>query len=327
VAFVMPSEGIVATTALNEMCIDILATPPTGLFDAEGLPITVEELLVGDPVTVLGLLEMAPQATAQAEGDSDSSPTPFRITAVVVEGGVQGTWRKYAGEIVADEPPEEPTDPEITPVAAAAETEEGDTFSFQLAAQAEPVTIRVYSTSRIFAVVPDGDSAPALNPIENLGLEEITPADLAAGDLAIIEAVRVVLPPPPEPVPPEEAPAEELAEYRVALMLVLQDAPEAKLLRGEIESVTPAVPVSPDDDSGNAGTLTVIADADGNSVCVNSMMATVIFRLVDNGDSVQAEKISLAELVVGDRIAIAGTPAVDTCFDADLMVTGGSIDP
>jgi hypothetical protein len=57
------------------------------------------------------------------------------------------------------------------------------------------------------------------------------------------------------------------------------------------------------------------------------MMATVIFRLVDNGDSVQAEKISLAELVVGDRIAIAGTPAVDTCFDADLMVTGGSIDP
>jgi len=301
---------------LNEMCIDVVVTSKTGLFNETGEPVEVD--MLPKDVTVIGLLQLAadegdlPLATPLAEA-AEIMPTPFQIVAAVVEGGVPETWDRYRGALASDFEPD-------------TELPGSGTFKFAMAVEAVPaadevpevpaVLARVYEKSRIFAL-----------SIEN-GLTEIAADSLQAGDLAILEAVIPPKPVPPvdpvEPVEGDAAADEEATDgLRVAIMVVLQDAvsPEPELLRGKIESVTPAGNI------GNEGTLSVISDDSLNAVCVNSSSDTAIYRLTGKEDSIQAEEIQISELMVSERISIAGTLTVDECVDAAVMIAGGPINP
>jgi len=324
-AFATPLGMANTQSELNEMCLDVLVTLKTGLFDDEGLPVDVSQLMKGDPVTVIGLLQLTPDGsegptvTPLAEGDADAMPTPFQIVAVVVEGGVPGTWERYLGIL-------------LSPVEPDSEMPGSGVFKFQLAGDEPPVVeppvegaaedevpaeevpailARVYEKTRIFAVNLDS------------GLVEIMAADLKAGDRSLLEAVEPPKP-LPEPEPLEDEPEVEVDGLRVSLMLVLQDeaAPGPDLLRGKIESVTP------DGEIGNSGSLSVISDETANAVCVNSYAETAIYLLIGKDDSIEAIKVSLGELRVGDRIAVAGdSDGASGCFDAALMIAGGPINP
>ena len=325
-AFATPL-GMNTQAELNEMCIDVMVTDKTGLFNDEGMQVTVGELMNGDPVTVIGLLQLAsgngdePEATPLAAEDSDLAPTPFQIIAAVVEGGVPGTWQRYRGQLLSAVEPD-------------SELEGSGTFEFLLAGSEIPeppeeaagTLARVYSKTRIFAFNAE------------TGLAEIMATDLQAGDLAVVEAVEAVelmMPPEPEPEPVEgdtegepegevEVEPVEVDVLRIAIMLVLQgaDAPGPDLLRGKIESISPVGEI------GNAGTLSVISDEDSNAVCVNSYEDTAIFLLVGADDSIQAIKASLGDLQENERIAIAGdSEGASGCFDAALMIARGPLKP
>jgi len=327
VAFVTPLGMASAETQLNEMCIAVLITPRTGVFGPDGQPIDdIGELAKGDPVTVVGLLQLGgdqPEITPLAEGDP--MPTPFQIIAVVVEGGLPALWNRYQGRLLSaseldqavpgswvfkfllasDEPVVE------EPVAAAAD--EGTEPQVDDAA----LTARIYEKTRIFAI----DVAE--------GLIEITPGDLNVNDRAVVEAVM-----PPKPVTPDaevdaledEVPADDpvVDDLRIALMLVLQgdDTPGPELLRGKISSVDPV------EETGSAGGLWVISDETGDPVCVDSADTTLIYMLVGKEDSIQVIEVPLSALQPGSRIAIAGdSGAAGDCFAAALMIAGGAINP
>jgi len=327
VAFVTPLGMASAETQLNEMCIAVLITPRTGVFGPDGQPIDdIGELAKGDPVTVVGLLQLGgdqPEITPLAEGDP--MPTPFQIIAVVVEGGLPALWNRYQGRLLSaseldqavpgswvfkfllasDEPVVE------EPVAAAAD--EGTEPQVDDAA----LTARIYEKTRIFAI----DVAE--------GLIEITPGDLNVNDRAVVEAVM-----PPKPVTPDaevdaledEVPADDpvVDDLRIALMLVLQgdETPGPDLLRGKISSVEPV------EETGSAGGLWVISDETGDPVCVDSADTTLIYMLVGKEDSIQVIEVPLSALQPGSRIAIAGdSGAAGDCFAAALMIAGGAINP
>jgi len=327
VAFVTPLGMASAETQLNEMCIDVLIKPRTGVFGPDGKPIDdIGKLAKGDPVTVVGLLQLGgdqPEIAPLAEGDP--MPTPFQIVAVVVEGGLPALWDRYQGRLVSvpefdQEVPvswvfkfllasDEPVVEE--PVAPAAD--EGTEPEVDDAA----LTARIYEKTRIFAI----DVAE--------GLIEIAPGDLNVNDRAVVEAVM-----PPKPVTPDaevdaledELPADDpvVDNLRIALMLVLQgdDTPGPELLRGKITSVDPV------DETGSVGGLWVISDETGDPVCVDSADTTLIYMLVGKEDSVQVIKVPLSALQPGSRIAIGGDSGADgDCFAAALMIAGGAINP
>ena len=93
------------TPVLSSLCLDIIVNDKTGLFDSNGLPTTVGELVIGEPVTVVGLLRRSsdgPVVTPLSDDSGEVAPTPYQVLAIVVEGGPPGTWSKVRGTLTVD---------------------------------------------------------------------------------------------------------------------------------------------------------------------------------------------------------------------------------
>ena len=263
---------------LNSLCLDVIVTDKTGLFGEDGLPILASELAVGEVVTVLGLLQRSadgPVATPLQDGGVDVDPTPFQVLAIVVEGGDPSVWQQLLGTLKS-----------------VVDSVEG-TFDFLLDnGQGHPddtmLTGNLDPTARIFLISRD------------MGVTEITGADLMAEDRAAVDAVQV--------------PAADAADpdvLRIAIMLARTPGDsDMASIKGVILSV----------DSG-AGTLMVATDSMDR--CVTTDADTNIFEVLVNDDSVENMPATLEDLDVGAKIFVTGAEDGAGCFAADLIIAEG----
>ena len=308
-------------------CIDIIVTDKTGIFDENGAPQAVELLETGDPVTVIGLLrevdetvdECAEAMTPEDEcpivnpltvaevtsSDSDNgnrAERHFEIVAGVVEEGLPGTWQRFRGTL------------ETAPDGL------GE-FDFRLSGPEGRLL-----TGQVF----DGDTRIFLLSKED-GITEISAAELAIGNKAIVEAVFIPgddLGPTPKQVPddcseasiPEECleiPEKLDGTLRISLMLVRMgdDGGEPSLpdfVGGKLKSA--------DADTGEL----VIANADLH--CVMTDEETAIFQVFKFADDVEAVKATVGELIIGSLTLASGTQNTLTdCLDAEIVVSEGDL--
>ena len=193
-----------STPVLGALCLDIVLNEKSGLFGANGKPVMASDLMVEDPITVLGLLRRSmdgPSVTPmQDDSGNNLAPTTFQVLAIVGEGGPSGTWGQYRGTLNS-----------------AVDAATG-TFDYDIGNIDEPavVTGQLFDSSRIFSVSAD------------TGITEIIAADLMTGDRAAADAVMI-------PAPSEG----ESDSLNIAIMLSRAD-PDKDNIRGEILSVDPA---------------------------------------------------------------------------------------
>ena len=93
----------------DEHCAKVSVLEDTGLFGDTGDPIDFAALANGDYATVAGLVQNSDDDDTDADEDSDSDSddndsddnddAPFKIDAVVVMQGEQGTFRPYKGRV------------------------------------------------------------------------------------------------------------------------------------------------------------------------------------------------------------------------------------
>jgi hypothetical protein len=156
-----------STPVLGALCLDIVMTGKTGIFNAKGIPMMVSELGVKDPITVLGLLRRAMDgATVTTMLDtvgSDLAPTTFQVLAIVGEGGPEGTWARYKGRLESG-----------------VDADTG-TFEFDVGMVSEEMILngQLFDSSRIFSI--SGDT----------GVTEILAAELEKDDRAAVDAVML----------------------------------------------------------------------------------------------------------------------------------------
>jgi hypothetical protein len=152
---------------LDDICVDVLVTPKTGVFGADGKPLTIGAMYKGKPITVLGLLRSTqngdPSPIPLVSGDI--APTPFQIVSIAVEAGPPGTWTHIRGELQSS-------------------VDKFGAFSFEPdAGQGYPnkalFEAQAYYESRIFRL--DADT----------GITEVSAFKLAIGDRAMVDAVKV----------------------------------------------------------------------------------------------------------------------------------------
>lgn len=190
-----------STPVLNSLCLDIIATDKTGLFDEKGLPIIVSDLMQGDPVTVFGLLRRSadgPVVTPLSDDNGDVAPTPFQVVAVVVEGGMPDTWSRVRGTLKSI------VDDKTSAFGFLVDVGQGFPIDTVLTGQ-------LYDTTRIFRLSRDA------------GMREISPAELMVEDRAIVDSVYI---------PPDA----DQGTLRIAMMLSRMPL-DTISIRGEIASV------------------------------------------------------------------------------------------
>jgi hypothetical protein len=310
----------------DEHCINIVVTGKTGIFDENGEPQTLDMLISGDPVTVIGLLRtidemmdecaeasipedecnivsplLVAKATSDDDSDSDSDDRPvrrFEVIAAVVEEGLPGTWERYRGslETAADGLGE---------------------FDFRLSGpEGRLLTGKVYEETRIFLLSKED------------GITEIEATDLAAGDKAIVEAVFAPgddFGPTPKQAPddcseasiPEEClgiPEKLDGTLRIAIMLVrigddttppdLPDFVGGKLL------------------SANVITGELVVTTAAGDRCIETDDETAIFQIISIGEEVEAIKATVGELIIGSLTLATGTQ--NGCLDASIVVSEGA---
>ncbi len=157
------------TPVVAAMCLDILINDATGIFDDQGLPVGVVDLNVGDPVTVIGLLQRSmdgPVVTPMEDDGGEVEQTPFQVVSIVVEGGPPGTWVPVKGTLqtVVDE-----ISGEFDYL-----VDEGQGFDDTI------LTGLVVDDTRLFFIALDS------------GITEIAAGDLMVDDRAIADSVHVV---------------------------------------------------------------------------------------------------------------------------------------
>jgi hypothetical protein len=194
---------------LNSLCLDIAVNEKTGLFGEDGSPITVDQLVIGELATVIGVLRRsmdAPAVSPLEEDGAEVNPTPYQIGAIVVEAGDPANWQQLRGMLESE---------------VDATTND---FDFLLDnGQGFPddsvMTGHLEMKSRIFMVSPD------------TGVNEIAAADLVSGDRAGVDAVHV--------------PADDAADpdiLRIAAMIARTPGDtDVEALIGEILSIDSAV--------------------------------------------------------------------------------------
>jgi hypothetical protein len=202
----MDASQLPSVSLLNELCLDIIINDKTGLFGKDGQPVLVSDLIQGDPVTVLGLLQRTmdgPAITPLEDANSEIAPTPFQLLAIVVEGGEPGTWRQLRGTFKS--------------------TVDENTNAFGLLlddAQGFPdetvLTGQLYAMTRIFSI--SGET----------GVMEVTAADLMTEDRAVVDAVQV---------PSDDASDADV--LRVALVLARTPGAVDATIDGTVLSVDP----------------------------------------------------------------------------------------
>lgn len=268
---------------IGALCVDIVLNEKTGLFDPEGEPLTtLEQLVPKIPVTVLGLLQRSedgPTVTPiqNAEGE-DLVPTIFQVLALVVEGGEPGTWSQLLGTL------QTAVDPNL------------DTFDFLLdnGQGFEDDTIvsgKLFDmSSRVFRFAAD------------TGITEITAADLAAMDRAVVDSVTI---------PSQEVGVADTLHIAIMLARTPGDG-DFEYIKGEISSI--------DSVAGSLMVTTV-----GGDRCVNTDMDTEIFEIFVNEDAVESVPATLDELDLGAKVVVTGMEG--SCFAADLIIAEGQAAP
>jgi hypothetical protein len=279
----------------------------TGVFGENGLPIQANELIVGDSVTVVGLLEIAvgddileptPLAVkVKGDGDSDSNrdsdsdsrddsdsdgsgnlppALPFILEAIVVERGLPGTFLRLAGILMSE------IDPATDTYKIAVAPNQGITI--------EPdnlLTGQLFAQSRI--IDPDGT--------------DIDRTILMTEDNTVIDGVLLL-----------KSGVDEADALQTALMIIRRgasiDPPDSEdILIGTIQSI-------------DAQTLmiTPIGASTGDR-CVNAAEAEVLFLVDSNGEPLDVIKGTVADLIENTKVTIFGTENSGGCFDADLIIS------
>lgn len=267
---------------IGALCVDIVLNEKTGLFDPKGQPLTPDQLAPKTPVTVLGLLQRSedgPTVTPiqNAEGE-DLVPTIFQVLALVVEGGEPGTWSQLLGTL------QTAVDPDL------------DTFDFLLdnGQGFEDDTIvngKLFDmSSRVFRFSAD------------TGITEITAADLAAMDRAVVDSVTI---------PSQEVGIADTLHIAIMLARTPGDG-DFEYIKGEISSI-----------DSMAGSLMVTIV--GGDRCVNTDMDTEIFEIFVNEDAVESVPATLDELDLGAKVVVTGMEG--SCFAADLIIAEGQAAP
>lgn len=199
-------EGSIAQPiepVLNDMCLDIIVDENTGLFDKKGLPIMVDGLEKGASAMVVGILRRSIEGIMIAPTDDEGNdvvPTPFQVTAIVVEQGEVGTWGRLRGSLSSS-------------------VDGMDRFDFALEAgqgyaDGTVLTGQLFHETRILRIAAD------------TGLTTIDPGDLAINDVAVVEAVTV---------PAELAGDPDV--LRIAIMLAATPVAGLDSVNGEILSL------------------------------------------------------------------------------------------
>lgn len=155
----------VSSLLLESLCLDILLTEKTGLFDADGNPVDATELKAGDPLTVLGLLRRTmdgPDTTPLEDAGGEVRPTIFQVLSIVVEGGVSGTWKPVRGVLQ-------------TGLDDIEQTFEIFLRNSQGEISEVAQTVKVFDQSRVFSISLD------------TGLVEVTAADLMTDDRVALD--------------------------------------------------------------------------------------------------------------------------------------------
>jgi hypothetical protein len=216
------------TPILGSLCLDVIINDKTGIFDANGDPVSVTDLGLEAPVTVVGLLQRGadgPTVTPMQNTSGDVTPTTFQVISIVVEGGGKGTWSRVRGTVKS---------------LVAADTGQFDFLvdNVEDPDNAKTLTGQLFDESRIFSI-----SAVS-------GIAEIGAADLSIDDRAGADAVL------------KESGDETVADT-LNISLLLSRTPgdvEPDHLKGEILSIDAAAGTMMV--TSDSGDLLVTTDAD-----------------------------------------------------------------
>ena len=264
-----------STPVLGALCLDIIMTDKTGIFDAKGIPMMVSELIVKNPITVIGLLRRAMDGavvTPMMDDDgSDLEPTTFQVLAIVGEGGPEGTWARYKGQLNSG-----------------VDASTG-AFEFDLGTSTEEMVLngQLFESSRIFSI--SGDT----------GVTEILAADLAMDDRAAVDAVKL-------PADVETDPD----TLNIAIMLsrgdVDRDNIAGKILSVDVDAGTMMVATSAGDACVTTDMDTQIFQIFVSDDSVESMPATLGDLIVGSKVGATGEQLDCfaADLIVAEGQAV-----------------------
>jgi len=261
----------VGGTLVNELCLDIVGDDSTGLFGSSGEPTTIDALMDGDPVSVVGILRRSgdePVLTPLPGDDGDLPPTVFQIAAIVAEVG--DTWEQFRGTV------QDAVDDATSTVPFLLDPPDDVT-------EGESTIAQLYTATRIFKISVAG------------GLTEITPAELAMDDRALVDAVKIV-----------SEVEEDPSVLNVALMLTRTPLENDASITGEILSI------NTDD-----GTLQLLYN--GMEQCVSTDAETAIFELVVSDSGIETLPTTLDMLAIGSKALVSGTDD-SGCIAADLII-------
>ena len=270
-------------TSDDDFCVNVLVKSNTGVFDSNGQPRPSQKVVVGEELTVVGLLRRMEDDHDDYDDDDDTDyehhkhPTPFSkyddeddeksprflISSIVVEVGPEGTWERLRGVVT-------------TAVDAVTNQFELDPDPGQGYDDAARLVSQLFAESRIFRVEDDGS------------INEIEAKDLLANDRAALDAVKL-------------ASTSSGPDLNVALLLARHD-PATATLTGKIMSVSP---------------LGLWVEIEGASCLVDTdPLTTKAFVLSDTG----VKEVSVSDLPVGHIAVVTGTS--DGCDVAEVIIAG-----
>ena len=265
------------STVANELCLDIVGDDNTGLFGANGEPTTIDTLTDGDAVSVVGWLRRSGDnpALAPIQGDTgDLAPTAFQVLASVAEVG--DNWARFRGTVqdLVDDA--------------------SSTFPFLLdppddTTGGEVVTAQLYAATRIyrFSIAE--------------GISEVSPAELAVDDRALVDAVEIASEVEGDP-----------STVNVALMLSRTPPDGDASIIGEIISI------NTDD-----GTLLLLYQ--GMEQCVSTDADTAIFEVTISETGVETHATTLDMLDIGSKALVSGIDD-NGCISSELIIAEAQTD-
>jgi len=316
-----------STDVLPERCLLVGLDSDTGVFGQDGLPIQANELVVDDPVMVVGLLAVADdhdmlQSTTLAsvasndsgsdqhgdsddhhddsDGDSDSGSDSDS------DGDSDGDSDSDGGS----GPP-----PALPFVLEAIVVERGPPGNFLQLAGTLQSGVDPQTDTYEMLIAPEQGFAPdsvltgklfAQSRIIDRDGMDIDRSLLQTEDRAIADGVLLL-----------KNNDVEANALRTALMIVRQGdptqppEPEEDILIGKILSI----------DKQTFRIATETTDR-----CVNGIDATVLF-LVESEGSLEVIKGTMDDLIEGLAVIIFGTESDGGCFDADLIISRGAYKP
>lgn len=272
----------------DDTCLTVNLFGDTTAFDENGDPIDLAALMVGDPVTVIGLLRAsgggshdvsdpeevgeasAVDSDADAQHEFDLDDADIELDAIVIESGPLEAFSRLSGEVGT------PVDP--TSHTFDLDLDPGQGF-------VDPTTLPVLLQDETAVLARDGF---------RLGDGAIVPGTAA-------EAFGVLDPP--------EAPE------RMKAAAVVLFVPDSTLERrsGEIANVDPT-----------AGRFDLISSSAGTQCIELKPDATVLLVEDVGGSTASSREVTLDDLSEGMQADAYGEPGAGSCFEAQMVIAFGS---